>query len=58
MPGAIRSKNNGKKVVSSARKRKANAETAAFDAYFDRKADESKRTLDRVGFPEQLVPKK
>ena len=30
----------------------------SLDAYFNRKADESKKTLDRFGFPEQLVPKK
>jgi hypothetical protein len=30
----------------------------SLDTYFNRKADESKKILDRIGFPEQLVPKK
>lgn len=58
MSKAIKPKNSQKKIASSFVKVKAAVEFETIDAYFNRKADESKKTLDRIGFPEQLVPKK
>jgi|GEM_PF-3978841 len=51
-------KNISKKDSSSSIEARDRIEFEAIDAYFERKADAAKKTLDRIGFPEQLVPKK
>jgi hypothetical protein len=58
MSRPIKSKNSSKKDASTFVKVKVDAEMETIDAYFNRKAEESKKRLERIGFPEQLVTKK
>ena len=51
-------KGTSKKNFPSTVRAKDHINYETIDAYFDRKADAAKKTLDRVGFPKELTGKK